>query len=96
MPKPPRRAPEAGSTAAAAPEASVVAPAPNNGIPFGERPPSGGSRVAADVKHNRRQLGARIPEELYDRLVRCSEGECIPQGRLLERALRAELQRLGY
>jgi hypothetical protein len=40
-----------------------------------------------------RQLGVRIPEELYARLVACSEGTGISQGRLLQRAIEVELQR---
>lgn len=101
MPKPSARLPQAGSAAAAeAPETSAAAPAfapaPDNGVPFGEQTPQAAPKVPTTIKRNRRQLGARIPEELYDRLVACAEGTRIPQGRLLERALDAELQRHGF
>lgn len=96
MPKPTSRLPHAGSAQAAAAEAAPLAPAPNNGVPFGEPAQPTGQRVPAAIKRNRKQLGARIPAELYERLVACAEGTRIPQGRLLERALDAELQRHGF
>lgn len=70
---------------------SALAPAPDNGVPYADRRPSsdaGGRRG--------RQLGHRIPEELYARLVACSDDTGVTQQRLIARALDAELKRHGH
>jgi len=88
MAKPATRLPKAAETPA---PAARVTPAPDNGVPFT-------SQIASPVAIKRRgkQLGARIPDELYDRLVACAAETRIPQGRLLERALDAELKSHGF
>lgn len=48
------------------------------------------------IKRRGKQLGARIPDELYDRLAACATQTRIPQARLLERALDAELRSHGF
>lgn len=64
-----------------------VAPAPDNGVPFG-KPPRASKPARAG-----RQLGHRIPEDLYQRLVAVSEETDIPVGRLITRAIKAEVAR---
>jgi hypothetical protein len=92
MPKPSARLPHAGSATAAA-EAPVIAPAPDNGVPFGERP--AGDHNGAR-RPSRRQLGTRIDEELYECLVGCAEATHITIGRLVERGVMAELEKHGW
>lgn len=70
-----------------------IAPAPNNGVPFTQ---AAHSATVGPIKRRGKQLGARIPAELHDRLVACSAHTRIPQGRLLERALNAELKSHGF
>ncbi len=93
MAKPATRLPRATRTVEPAP-ASVVAPAPDNGVPFASRPVV--KNTAEPIKRRGKQLGARVPDEMYDRLVACSAQTRIPQGRLLERALDVELQSHGF
>jgi predicted HicB family RNase H-like nuclease len=58
--------------------------APDNGAAFGSKP---------SKQRPGRQLGQRIPEDLHQRLVACSQDTDIPMGRLIVRALEAELKR---
>ncbi len=74
-----------------APTARSVTPAPTNGVPFTRQ-----SSSASAIKRRGRQLGARIPDELYERVVSCAAATRIPQGRLLERALDTELKTHGF
>lgn len=70
---------------------AALPPAPDNGVPYADRRPSsdaGGRRG--------RQLGHRIPQELYARLVACSDDTGVTQQRLIARALDAELKRHGH
>jgi hypothetical protein len=50
--------------------------------------------VAATPKGKRpgKQLGLRIPDDLYERLLACTEDTGIPQSTLLRRALDKELK----
>lgn len=63
-----------------------VAAAPDNGVHFGAKP----------KQRPGRQLGHRIPEDLYQRLVACSQDTDIPMGRLIVRALETELKRHSH
>jgi hypothetical protein len=63
-------------------------------VPYGQRPAVGTS--PGPVARRGKQLGARIPQDLYERLVACAESTRIPQGRLIERALDAELKTHGF
>ncbi|MBW3640556.1 MAG: ribbon-helix-helix domain-containing protein [Actinobacteria bacterium] len=91
MAKPTTRLPRATPAAAPAP----LRPAPDNGVPFAD-PERGALTRPPAVKRRGKQLGARIPDDLYQRLVACAAATRIPQGRLLERALDAELKSHGY
>ncbi|WP_432485812.1 MULTISPECIES: ribbon-helix-helix domain-containing protein [Kineococcus] len=96
MPKPATRLPQA---APPAPEpAPMLTPAPDNGRPFAEQPGQQPATGQAPTRIPRRgkQLGARIPTDLYERLVACAQATRIPQGRLIERALDAELKSHGF
>ena len=92
MAKPTPRLPRATPAAAAAPP---LKPAPDNGVPFAD-PERGALTRPTAIKRRGKQLGARIPDELYQRLAVCAAETRIPQGRLLERALDAELKSHGY
>lgn len=72
------------------PEATLsgpLVPAPDNGVPFGAA-----ATKTAPARAGR-QLGHRIPEDLYQRLVHVSETTDIPIGRLITRAIEHEVQR---
>jgi hypothetical protein len=89
----PSAAPSSMSPAAAKP----LQPAPDNGIQFADPTRSALTHPpVVAIKRRGKQLGARIPEELYERLVACADGTRIPQGRLIERALDVELKGHGY
>ncbi len=96
MPRPAARRPStpADVPATPAPPAASLAPAPDNGVPFPDRVRT--AERPAPIKRRGKQLGARIPEALYERLVACADETRIPQNRLLERALDAELRSHGY
>lgn len=96
MPKPQTRLPQAAPAADEAP--LTLAPAPDNGRPFAEHSAQQLPAEPAPARIPRRgkQLGARIPTDLYQRLVACAESTRIPQGRLIERALDAELRTHGF
>jgi hypothetical protein len=94
MARPTARPPRTALAAAAPAEdpAAALAPAPDNGVPYADRRPS-----TSDAGGRRgRQLGHRIPEELYARLVACSDDTGVTQQRLIARALDAELARHGH
>jgi hypothetical protein len=97
MAKPTTRLPNAAPSAptSTAPGARPLQPAPDNGIAFAD-PARGALTRPVAIKRRGKQLGARIPEELYERLVACAAGTRIPQGRLIERALDVELKGHGY
>ena len=65
-----------------------VTAAPDNGVPFG------GDRESK--QRPGRQLGYRIPEDVYQRLAAASQGTDVAMGRLVLRAIEAELKRLSY
>lgn len=96
MVKPSTRLPNAAAPIAAAPVdlPAPLTPAPDNGVPFAERPSE--AAPSPVIKRRGTQLGARIPSELHQRLVACADSTRIPQGRLIERALDAELKSHGY
>ncbi len=89
MAKPATRLPKAEEPTPAA--VKPVTPAPTNGVPFTRQ-----SSAPSPIKRRGRQLGARVPDELYERLVACATSTRIPQGRLLERALDTELKTHGF
>ncbi len=101
MAKPTARTPRAGSLAedtAADPLTVPLAPAPDNGVPFAEQ-----SRQSAEADprppiHRRgKQLGMRIPDELYARMNRCVEETSVyTKSSLLAHALDEKLRALGY
>lgn len=94
MAKPSARLPQAGSAAAA--EASAVAPAPDNGVPFGRQPVPDTSARPAAVKRRGKQLGMRVPDVIYDRLVRAADETGFTKSSLLAHALDEKLKALGY
>jgi len=104
MSKPSTRMPSAAPRDAAPTSGQAASrpltPAPDNGIPFADpdRSPLGRPAPASApaIKRRGKQLGARIPVDLYARLVACADGTRIPQGRLIERALDTELRDHGY
>jgi hypothetical protein len=89
MAKPATRLPKATMKTPPLPQ---VTPAPDNGVPFTQQ----SARSPAPIKRRGKQIAVRIPEELYDRLQACMDGTLIPQGRLVARALDAELKSHGY
>jgi len=94
MPKPQTRLPQAAPAADEA--APPLVPAPDNGQPFAEHSAQQLPAEPARIPRRGKQLGARIPTDLYERLVACAESTRIPQGRLIERALDAELKTHGF
>lgn len=89
MAKPTPRTPSKPATAAAA---APLTPAPDNGVPYtGSGPAATKGKARAG-----RQLGQRIPADLYDRLVAASTDTEVPMSRLLVRAIEAEVTRLGH
>jgi len=89
MPAPSKRQPKSAPPAAAEPIGGGLAPAPDNGTPFadlGKRRPTGSPRRG-------RQLGLRVPEEVYQRLDKVSTKTGISRQRLLTDALTAWLER---
>ena len=97
MPKPQPRLPQAGSAEVAAAEVPAsLAPAPDNGRPFGEQPttPPAGPRPV--VERRGKQLGMRIPEVIYDRLEHCSRETGFTKSALVAVALDEKLKALGY
>jgi len=97
MPKPQTRLPQVAPAADEAPPPPLI-PAPDNGRPFAEHSAQQLPAESVPIRIPRRgkQLGARIPTDLYERLVACAESTRIPQGRLIERALDAELKTHGF
>lgn len=83
-----RRPPQVTLDEPAAPPA--LAPAPDNGVPYATQQGSTGKGRRG------RQLGQRIPEELYQRLLAASQATDIPMQRLIIRGLEAELRKHGY
>ena len=99
MPKPATRLPQVAPPAPeSTPPAPLLTPAPDNGQPFAQQPSQQPATEPAPVRIPRRgkQLGARIPTDLYERLAACAQATRIPQGRLIERALDAELKIHGF
>jgi hypothetical protein len=89
MAKPPTRTPQT-----ALPEARSLAPAPDNGVHPAEAAQP--APTAGRGKSKLRQIGPRVPGELYDRLVRCSEETGVPQAFLVQHGLERELTERGY
>lgn len=101
MPKPPARTPRAGSTAedtSADLSPASLAPAPDNGVPFAEQNRQSSPADARPPVHRRgKQLGMRIPDELYARMTRCvEEAPVYTKSSLLAHALDEKLKALGY
>ena len=102
MPKPRTRLPQAVEDPATQAEPAqqvpaALAPAPDNGVPFSQQIHQVPARPAPPaIKRRGKQLGLRIPDDLYQRLVACADATRIPQSRLLERALDAELKIHGF
>lgn len=92
MAKPPTRTPRQASLEPALEPAPDLSPAPNNGVHLAA---TSAPKSPAIIRRGR-QLATRIPEELADRLDACAEGTSIPKGRLIARALDAELKSHGY
>lgn len=87
---PPRkRQPQSAPPAAAATVGAGLAPAPGNGTPFAEL----GARKTATSPRRGRQLGLRVPEEVYQRLDEVSTSTGISRQRLLVDALTEWLKR---
>lgn len=96
MAKPQTRLPQVASAVEETGPSPVLAPAPDNGQPFAEHSAQQLPAERARIPRRGKQLGARIPTDLYERLVACAESTRIPQGRLIERALDAELKTHGF
>ncbi len=79
---------EDASPVSAAPAPPDLAPAPDNGVLYGSR-----GRAA---RRRPRQIGPRLSDELYARLLACSEATGISQQRLVVRGIEEELRRQGY
>jgi len=79
---------DAASPVSAAPAPPDLAPAPDNGVLYGSR-----GRAA---RRRPRQIGPRLSDELYARLLACSEATGISQQRLVVRGIEEELRRQGY
>lgn len=92
MPAPSKRQPKSAPPAASAePIGGGLAPAPGNGTPFAEL----GTHKAASPRRGR-QLGLRVPEEVYQRLDQVSTDTGISRQRLLVDALSAWLERYEH
>jgi hypothetical protein len=90
MPAPSKRQPKsAPPVAVTEPIGGGLAPAPGNGTPFAEL----GARKPAGSPRRGRQLGLRVPEEVYQRLDQVSTETGISRQRLLVDALSAWLER---
>lgn len=92
MAKPASRTPRT-----AAPAAGALSPAPNNGQAFSlaqaEASDSSTEKPTRTRKTNH-QLGTRIPLDLYERLLACSDETGVPITRLVTRAIEREVSRL--
>jgi len=95
MAKPQTRLPQVAAQTVDEAEPKLT-PAPDNGQPFAEHSAQQLPAEPARIPRRGKQLGARIPTDLYERLVACAESTRIPQGRLIERALDAELKTHGF
>jgi hypothetical protein len=94
MAKPVTRRPSTAASSEAAPAVPTLAPAEDNGRPFGEQPAPRTTAPAGGTRRSGKQLGLRIPDDLYERLVAVSESTGIPQSTLVRRALDKELASL--
>lgn len=91
MAKPTARQPR--STPATPRTTPPLTPAPNNGQAFSLATEAEQPAAPARKKTNH-QLGTRIPLDLYERLLACSEDTGVPITRLVTRAIEAEVSRL--
>ena len=80
MPRPAYRAPQTSLGA--------LTPAPDTGVPFGQKPPP--TRQPPRAGH---QLGHRVPQDLWQRMLAVVDRDQIPMGRLITVALEAEVAR---
>lgn len=78
---------EDASPASAAPPPPDLVPAPDNGVLYGSR---------GRATRRPRQIGPRLSNELYARLVACSEDTGISMQRLVVRGIEEELHRQGH
>ena len=98
--RPKARAPRRGLDVAPPPApaaAPTLVPAPDSGIPYAARPARATAEPStADKKRRGRQLGHRVPDDLYDRLVACADETGISQQRLIVRGLDEVLTSHGF
>lgn len=98
MPKPVPQRPRAGSTAedTAGDPTAALTPAPDNGVPFAEQRPQTSAAARQPVNRRGKQLGMRVPDAIYDRLVRAADETGFTKSSLLAHALDEKLKALGY